>query len=113
LDLSAPAIASIKAARLWESQMRPWDLKPSNELLRDRSPNEAFAAAAAGRAYVVYFTDGGSVGLDLTAAPGTYQLRWMEIASASWNGRTTIDGGQLCELRAPAKGHWLATLVKW
>jgi hypothetical protein len=50
--------------------LKLWEVEEANELLSDRPRNEAYVAARAGAAYALYFTDGGSVGLDLRAAPG-------------------------------------------
>jgi hypothetical protein len=45
------AASSVRAARKLESLVKLWDLKPANDLLRDRDDNEAYLAADAGRAY--------------------------------------------------------------
>lgn len=63
-------------------------------------------------AYALYFTDGGSVGLDLTRAPGRFEARWIDVASGDWGQRETIDGGSIVTLNAPAKGHWAVAIVK-
>lgn len=112
LGLSEPAVAAIKAARKLESLVKLWDLQPANDLLSDRAPNEAYLAARPGEAYTLYFTDGGSIGLDLTAAPGSFQVRWIDIAKGEWAARGTIEGGRVTALTAPAKGQWVAAVLK-
>ena len=72
---------------------------------------QAYLAAAPGRAYVIYFTDGGSVGLDLRQHPGRYTLRWIDIAAGEWAGTSAVAGGSVATIAAPKIGHWLAVLV--
>ncbi len=112
LGLSAPAVASLVAARKLESLIKLWDVAPAQDLLSEREENEAYLAAQPGRAYALYFTDGGAVGLDLTAAPGEYDLHWIEIATGEWGPRATLRGGRVARLKAPGAGHWVVALVK-
>ena len=56
LGLNPKAQAVISSARKVESLVRFWDLEPRQGLLSDREENEAYAGAAPGEAYVVYFT---------------------------------------------------------
>ena len=103
---------TVRAARKLESLMKFWDIDAANELLRDRSENEAYLAASPPAAYALYFTDGGSVGLDLAKAPGRYELRWIDIATGQWGARDSLEGGGVATLTAPGKGHWLAAIVR-
>jgi hypothetical protein len=112
MGLSEPAVAAIKGARKLESLIKLWDVEPANHLLSDRADNEAYLAARPGLAYALYFTDGGLVGLNLKDAPGQFDLRWIDIATGEWGGRETVKGGAVAAINAPAKGHWLAAIVK-
>lgn len=111
LGLSEPAKAAIQAARKLESVIRLWDVEPANRLLSDRAENEAYLAARPGVAYALYFTDGGSVGLDLKDAPGRFEVRWIDIGTGQWGKRETFDGGSVVTVAAPAQGHWVAAIV--
>lgn len=111
LGLSKPAIAAIKAARKLESLIRFWDVEPVDNLLSDREVNEAYLAARPGVAYALYFPNGGSVSLDLQAAPGRFEVRWIDIGSGEWGKRETIEGGTRTTLSAPAEGHWAAAIL--
>ena len=92
------------------------------ELLSDRASNEAYLAAKPGQRYALYFTNGGSVGLDLSNSPGAYTVTWISVAmgivvensQASPYGTQdkTIRGGGVVTLRAPYKGGWVAAIVK-
>ncbi|PIY41649.1 MAG: hypothetical protein COY42_17035 [Armatimonadetes bacterium CG_4_10_14_0_8_um_filter_66_14] len=116
------AKASIQAARLLEGRIKFWDITPQMELLSDRAPNEAYLAAKPEERYAVYFTNGGSVKLDLTKAPGTYTITWISVSmgrvvesSAKGGYRLmdkTIEGGRVVTLSAPYKGGWVAAIVK-
>jgi hypothetical protein len=116
------AKGSIRSARILESHIKFWDITPHMELLSERAPNEAYLAAEPGEQYAVYFTNGGSVKLDLSRAPGTYNITWISVSM----GRTvessqlggyrlmdkTIDGARVVTLSAPYKGGWVAVLKK-
>ncbi|MDT8304121.1 MAG: putative collagen-binding domain-containing protein [Sedimentisphaerales bacterium] len=110
LGLSELSIASVKSARKLESVMKLWDIEPANELLIDREDNEAYLACNPGKAYALYFTNGGEVGLDLRKARGRYSLRWIDIRTGRWRGEQTINGERIVTIKAPGKGHWLAVL---
>lgn len=112
LGLSAPALASIRAARKLESLIKLWDLQPANELLSDRGNNEAYLAARPGHAYAVYFTDGGSVGLNMSNVQGHFDVRWIDIASGEWAKKEKLEAGDKNTLSAPGAGHWVAAIVK-
>jgi hypothetical protein len=112
LGLSQPAVAALRAARKLESVIKLWEAEPGNQLLSNRENNEAFLAAKPGRAYALYFTDGGSIGLDLKNAPGRFDVRWIAVATGEWGQRATIRGGGVATVNAPAKGHWVAAIVK-
>jgi hypothetical protein len=116
------AKGSIKAARLLESRIKFWDVAPHMELLSDRETNEAYLAAKPGQRYALYFTDGGSVGLDLSGAPGTYDITWISVAmgvvveTSQGGGHrampNTIKGGSVVKLAAPYQGGWVAAIAK-
>jgi hypothetical protein len=112
LGLSEPAVAAIRAARKLESLIKAWEVEPANQLLSDRTDNEAYLAARPGSAYALYFPDGGSVGLDLRQAAGRFDIRWIEGATGQWGQRASIDGGAIVKIDAPAAGHWIAAIVQ-
>lgn len=112
----------IKAARLLEERIKYWDITPHQELLSDRSSNEAYLAADPGKSYALYFTHGGSVGLDLSKAKGTFEVTWISVTMGRITDTTStklyartkkqIQGGAVVTLAAPYKGGWVAALVK-
>ena len=116
------AKGAIMAARILESKIKFWDVTPQMELLSDRESNEAYLAADPGKSYALYFTNGGSVKLDLSEAPGPFEITWISVSSGvttrTWAaGRhrlmpNTIEGGRTVTLSAPYKGGWVAAIVK-
>jgi hypothetical protein len=112
LGLSQPAIASIRSARKLESLIKPWHVQPANHLLNERQNNEAYLAAREGAAYALYFTDGGTVELNLGGYPGDYQINWIEIQTGQWLQQETITGGSAVTINAPGKGGWIAAITR-
>jgi hypothetical protein len=110
LGLSPPAVASLQAARKLESLIPMWEVEPANQLLSNRNEDEAYLAAQPGRAYALYFTDGGAVGLDLASASGELNLQWIDIGTGEWGPRDKLQGGETATITAPAHGHWLAAI---
>ena len=92
------------------------------DLLSDRERNEAYLAAKPGESYALYFTDAGSVGFDLSDAPGSFDVTWISVSmgvptrsSATGGYRLmdeTIQGGGVVTLSAPYKGGWVAAIVR-
>ncbi len=110
LGLSKAVQASLRSVRAIGERLHWWSISPHQELLSDREPNEAYVAADVGKSYVVYFPDGGSVGLDLTACKGPLKLQWLDLTNAKWQLEATAQGGEKVTLTAPAKGHWAVVL---
>lgn len=71
---------------------------------------------------MLYFTNGGSVGLDLSGAAGVFGVTWISVSmglriqTAAVLGyrlmETTIQGGGVVALSTPYKGGWIAAIVK-
>jgi len=88
-----------------------WEMQPHLELLGKRDKDEAYLSAQPGKQYVLYFTEGGSVDLNLKAHPGKFQLRWIDIRTGNWGKRTTLTGGKAVPITAPNADPWVAVLV--
>jgi len=110
LGLSEAAQVHIKSLRMLTDAMNVFACEPRNELLSDRSPNEAYCFAQPAQQYAVYFPDGGGVTLDVSSAKGTLQVRWLDINRSRWEEPQSADGGGTLDLKAPGKRHW-AVLV--
>jgi len=112
LGLSGPARAIISAIRKLESQMKMWEIEPHLELLENRETDEAYLSADPGKKYALYFTDGGSVGLDLKDCKQSFKLKWLDLKTGNWGNEITVNGGGVVQISAPGKGGWLATIIR-
>ncbi|MBT7097505.1 hypothetical protein HN937_09030, partial [Candidatus Poribacteria bacterium] len=89
-----------------------WDLEPANARLSGREENEAYLTAKAGEVYVLYFTRGGSVTVDLADAPETVRLRWLDISSGEWADESSVAGAGALSIEAPDDRGWLAVITE-
>ncbi|MBI1321465.1 MAG: hypothetical protein GC168_21305 [Candidatus Hydrogenedens sp.] len=112
LGLSDTAKASLRAARKLESAAKLWDLTPSLEPLGERDENEAFLTCRAGEAYVLYFPRGGAIRLNLTDAPGAFELKWISVETGEWGPTAELSGGENVSVAAPSEAGWVAAVVR-
>ena len=112
LGINDKAVAAIRAARKLESLIPLWSVEPANELLGERDDDEAYLAAAPGTAYAMYFPAGGEVTLDLASVDGTFDLRWIDIATGEWGPTAQLTGGARRSIAPPTDGNWGAAIVR-
>jgi len=112
IGLDDRAKSQIRSVRLLTDAVDLLALSPRNDLLSDRRPNEAYCAAESGRAYVVYFPDGGAVDVDFSGAEGSFDVRWLDADGAAWSGTDSLCGGDRRTLSTPDAGNWLAVVQK-
>ncbi|MFC2126315.1 hypothetical protein ACFLU5_16095 [Bacteroidota bacterium] len=112
LGLSDPAKAIISAVRKLENQMKMWEIEPIIGLLKNREVDEAYLSAKPGEKYALYFTDGGSVDLDLNGYKQSFKLKWLDLKTGDWGEEMIIKGGEAVQISAPNKGGWLAAIVR-
>jgi hypothetical protein len=112
LGLSPRAQVSIRSARMLTDTMDLFVCVPHNDLLRERSSDEAYCLAEPARQYAVYFPDGGAAQLDVSKAKGSLQVRWLDIDRSAWREPQTVAGGGTLELKTPAKGHWAVLVLR-
>jgi hypothetical protein len=112
IGISELAQACIRSARLVEERVRLWEIAPQMELLGEREENEAYIAGRAGEAWVVFFSNGGAVTLDLTGQEGRFEGRWIEISRGEWGAEFALTGGTVCPLAAPGEGPWVAVVTR-
>jgi hypothetical protein len=110
--LSDQAMVHIQSLRMFTDEMDFFRCVPSNHLLSDRLPNEAFCLSENGRQYALYFPDGGEVLLDLTGTEGELELRWMNILKSEWLERNFINGNTKTTIKSPGSGQWAALIRK-
>ncbi len=115
LGLGAIAQAHIRSMRLFAEELDIYRSEPHNDLLANRSWNEAYCTARPGAQYGVFFPDGGDVVLDVSAAQGPLCARWLEIRACRWTGPAQAiqreDSAQVRLVTPREEGYW-AVVVK-
>jgi len=111
LGLNDKAVACIQAARKLESCIPLWTVAPAGELLAERGENEAYLAAAPGKAYALYFPAGGQVILNLEQARGRLRVRWINIDTGQWASTGELQGGTKATISSPGEANYAAAIV--
>ncbi len=104
--------ACIRAARTTESLVRFWEVRSHQELLSDRQSDEAYLVAKPGEKYLLYFTQGGSVGLNLKGHRGEFHLRWVDITTGELSPETRLAGDQIVTIKTPGDKTCVGVLVR-
>ncbi len=114
LGLSDIAQMHIQAARMLTNEVDIFTCGPHNDLVSDRSWNEAYCSANPGTDYVIFFPDGGNVVLDVSGARGkSLAIRWMDIRNRSWlfDYRPAKSDGDQVRVETPTEeGYWAAVI---
>ncbi len=105
--LSELAQTHLTSVRMLLEEFDVFAAEPDNALLSGREENEAYCAADPGKQYAVYFPDGGSVLLDLSAGEGPFRARWLDVLENRWAEEATVQGGEPARLAAPSEGQWV------
>lgn len=113
IGLNETARAHLRSADRFLAEFDIFRAEPdtASALLADRSADEAYLSYIPGEQYAVYFTDGGSVQLDLSGAPGSFSVRWLDAEGSAWQKGKVLEGGSRVRLTAPGSGHWLVLLT--
>ncbi len=112
LGLSELSMNCVKIAREIEEIAPFWELKPGNDLLSNREENEAYLASKPGETYVLFFTDGGEVNLDLTSIDKDFNLKWFNVREGKQVSEGKIEGGKKVNIEAPGQLEWIAVLSR-
>jgi hypothetical protein len=111
LGLNDKAVACIRAARTLESHIPLWTVQPADELLSDRSDNEAYLAADKGKAYAVYFPHGGEVEVDFSDTKASLTVHWINIDTGQPGETQQLSGGKKQTLASPGQENWAAVIL--
>ncbi|MAT13650.1 MAG: hypothetical protein CMJ46_00040 [Planctomyces sp.] len=112
LGINDKAVACIRAARKLEERMPLWKLKPANELLSAREPNEAYLATDGTHHWAVYFPAGGEVSIDLSNAAGELDVEWININTGEFGSAHKLSPGNDLVLTPPGNENWAAIVAK-
>ena len=114
LGLSDIAQSHIQAARMVTNEIDLFTCEPRLDLVSERSYNEAYCTANPGVEYVLFFTDGGNIRLDVSHARGkSLTIRWMDIRGSAWAfdyKRIEADGDMLNVVTPTEDGYWAAVI---
>ncbi|MGB2806389.1 MAG: hypothetical protein WBC22_01505 [Sedimentisphaerales bacterium] len=110
IGLNDIAKTCILAARKIESIVPFQQVEPKMNLLGDRESDEAYIATGLG-AFIIYFTDDGSVTVDFSADRGKLKLQWVNITTGDWGPKTIIDPGKAVKISAPGPKGWAAAIT--
>ncbi len=112
LGLSELSMNCVKVARDIEKIIKLWELKPGNDLLLNRQENEAYLTSKPNEYYVLFFTDGGEVGIDLTKSEKEFNIKWFDVRKGKLISESKIKGGKIVNLKVPGELEWVAVLAE-
>ncbi len=117
LGLSRIAQSNIKSMRMLVEELDILRCEPHNDLLENRSWNEAYCTANPGVEYAVFFPDGGDVLLDVSGASGKdVGVRWLDIRKSRWTRKSIVReqnrGDRYLRLSTPTEEGYWAIIVK-
>lgn len=103
----------LRSMREFVDAVHVFQMNPRNDLLSERTTDEAYCMAEPGRQYAVFFTgDGdGRVRIELAPAEDSVELRWLDVTSSRWSLRATVASRGNYMLEAPGTGHWVVVLT--
>jgi hypothetical protein len=110
LGLSGLSMNCVKIAREIEKIAKLWELEPGNDLLSNRGENEAYLTSKPGKTYVIFFTNGGEVGIDLTDFDKEFNIKWFDIRKGELMNESKVSGGKVLNLKAPVELECIAVL---
>jgi len=118
LGLNEIAQAHIRSMRMLTDEMDILTCEPHNDLLQNRSWNEAYCTANPGVEYAVFFPDGGNVLLDVSdAGSKPLTVRWLDIRRSQWSGEAAkareevIEAKRFLRLITPTEEGYWAVLI--
>jgi len=117
IGLNKAAQTTLSMIRRLEEYVKLWELEARMDLLEERESDEAYLAATPGEKYVLYFTDSGSVLLNLKDFPGEFVIRWLNIETGSWESigdweyELPLTGGDTVKICTPMRGGWIAVIL--
>ena len=108
LGITKEAQSVIKSLRMVTESIDFFKSKIGNHLLQQREENEAYCRFTDKKEFIIFFTDGGEVELDLPIAD--YHVKWLDAQTASWVNESTIISPGKINLAAPDNGLWFALI---
>ena len=110
LGLGTKAQANIKSMRMLTNEIDIFTCQPHNDLLSDRTANEAYCIANPSKEYAVYFPNGGDVKLNIGTSRKV-TIQWLNILQSTWKEPIVSKEEGIVILHCPDEGYW-AVLIK-
>ena len=114
LGLNDAAQTQIRSARMLSNEFNIFSSEPNNDILGNRNSNEAYCLADTAmvkKHLAVYFTDGGSVDVDMSGFSDYLVLKWLDIEKSEWLPPAIYQGEDILTLITPSTGQWVAVAV--
>jgi hypothetical protein len=110
IGLSDEAQAHIRSGRMFCSAFDLITARADTDgtWIRERGDDECYTTIGSNGARAVYFTDGGSV--EVNVPPAQRTVRWLDIMQSAWGGPQSLGDGEWVSLAPPGQGHWLALI---
>ncbi len=95
-----------------------YDFVTVRTAFQDMSPAQAsvnapnLCLANPGKEYVIYAPAGGNLSLDLTGAPGSFSVGWLNPRTGAYEGRAWISGGVKRVFSSPDTNDWVLHLKR-
>ena len=110
IGLSKLAQTHIKSMWMFTQEFQVFKSNPTNDLLSDREPNEAYCLAGRKNQFAVYFTNGGEVYFN-GSAMREINVKWLRISENQWLEEETVKGSRKISLKPPGNGQWVALVI--
>lgn len=110
--LTFEAQVHIKSMKMLIDSINIFKMEPSNNLLSNRSDNEAYCLAESGMQYAVFFTGEGSrtVDIDIKSNRQFFSLKWLDINNNTWYDSGHVRGEKITLEPPGDETHWVAIL---
>lgn len=101
----------IKSFRIAETELNFWDMKPKMDLLRNRESDEAYVSTTGRGKFLIYFTEKGSVQLDLSDYDQSFEITWIQLEKGDIHSTLIFKGHDWEDIDTPGEGGWLAMIL--
>jgi len=105
MGLNVEARNVIKSVRLATDDVKFFEMQPLDGL-KGSAENEAYLRGIPEHQYILFFTDGGGVGIETL---GDWEVKWLKVSESSWikTEKARRTGADIV-LSCPDEGMWFA-----
>jgi hypothetical protein len=99
----------IKSTRMVIDKVDFFNGFPLDSIILGKEENEAYCRGIPGSEYIIYFTDGGEIKVQLDGRKDM-NIRWLDILESEWKEEGTITPGNEVTIKCPGSGNWFALI---